>query len=208
MKKLSIVLFIFIAALPSVFAATLSETHEIRLKTRIGSETPVFQFEFTSGMRFPNSDTNIITNKGENAFDANVSYNEYGTQETAIEVEDISRKDLDLLFTVYLANEAKSNNTYTLRLNAGGFAVTRFDVPGTVEPMDVLVSPASDIDARVGVRVGSVVDGSSIDMCFNGAACRIGKLATFEVLYQRDGTIDPSLSGYFANITLEISSSN
>lgn len=208
MKKVAIVLFVLVAACSSIFSATLNERHDIRLKTNVSATTPAFQFEFTSGMRFPKTDTNIITNKAGNAYDANVSYDEYGTQETAIEVEDISRRDLDLLFTVYLANEAKSNNTYTLRLNASGFAVTRFDVPGTVDPQKVLVVPAADISARKGVDVGTVVEGSSIDMCFNGTECQAGKLATFEVFYQKDGTIDPSLSGYYANFTLEISSNN
>lgn len=208
MKKLSIVLFILVVACSSIFSATLKESHDIRLKTNVSGTTPAFQFEFTSGMRFPSLDTDIRTNKTGTEYNPNVSYTEYGTEETAIEVEDISRNDLNLVFTVYLANKAKSNNTYKLSLNAGGFAVTRFEVPGTVDPKGVTIIPASDIDARIGVSAGSIVEGSSIDMRFNGTECHAGKLATFEVFYQKDGTIDPSLDGYYANITLEISSSN
>lgn len=208
MKKSIAILSIFFVVASFSFSSSLKDSHDIRLKTSVSSITPAFQFEFTSGMRFPDTDKGIITNKDKNEYDSSVSYTEFGTKDAAIEVNDISMNNLNLVFTVYLANEAKCNGIYNLTLDAGGFVVTRFNVPGTVDPKSVTVTAAPDIAARVGVGARGTASSSSIDMCFNGTECSAGKLATFEVFYQKDGTLDPSQSGYYANITLEVSSNN
>jgi hypothetical protein len=203
MKKAVIITLILIAALGCAFSAT-KDTHSIRLKTLVGYVDPAFQFEFTSGML--NTTSDLITNASAEIF-RNTDYREFGTDETATEVADISRNNIRLLFTAKLANKAKSTDSYTLRFNAGGFQVTRSDVPGTLNPSITEVALAEDIASRGGINAAVANGDNTIRLTFNGTECTEGNLATFNVGYNADKTIDPMREGYYyTDISLEISS--
>ena len=203
MRKAIIITLILIAAMSCAFSAD-TETHSIRLKTRVGVLEPAFQFEFTSGML--NTTTELITNSSAEIF-KNTTYTEFGTNETATEVADISRNNIRLLFTAKLANKAKSTDSYTLRFNAGGFEVTRNAVPGTLNPSSTEIALAEDIASRGGIDTTVTNADNSIHLTFNGNECTEGDLATFTVGYDADRTIDPMREGYYyTDISLEISS--
>lgn len=203
MKKAIIITLILIAALGCAFSAT-TDTHSIRLKTLVGYVDPAFQFEFTSGML--NTTADLITNASAEIF-RNTDYREFGTDETATEVADISRNNVRLLFTAKLANKAKSTDSYTLKFNAGGFQVTRSDVPGTLNPSTTEVALAEDIASRGGIDTAVSNGDNSVRLTFNGTECTAGNLATFAVGYNADKTIDPMREGYYyTDISLEISS--
>lgn len=203
MKKAIIITLILIAAMSCAFSAS-TETHSIRLKTRVGYVDPAFQFEFTSGML--NTTTELVTNSSAEIF-KNTAYTEFGTDETATEVADISRNNIMLLFTARLANKAKSTDSYTLRFNAGGFNVTRSEVPGKLNPSSTEISLAEDLVARGGIEAAMSNAENTVQLTFNGTECTEGALATFAVGYQADKTIDPMREGYYyTDISLEISS--
>lgn len=203
MKKAIIITIILIAAVSCAFSAT-TEAHKIKIRSQVGYVDPAFQFEFTSGML--NTTTELITNASADVF-KNTDYIEFGTDETAIEVADISRNNIRLLFTAKLANKAKSMDTYTLRFNAGGFQVTRATVPGVLNPSSTEISLAEDIASRGGIVTAVSNGDNSISVTFNGNECTEGALATFTVGYQADKTIDPMREGYYyTDISLEISS--
>ena len=203
MRKAIIITLILIAAMSCAFSVT-TETHTIRIKSKVGVIDPAFQFEFTSGML--NTTAELITNSSAEIF-KNTSYTEFGTNETATEVADISRNNLLLQFTAKLANKAKSTDSYTLRFNAGGFNVTRADVPGTLNPSSTELALAEDLADRGGVSAVVSNGDNSIQLTFNGTECTEGDLATFAVGYQADKTIDPMREGYYyTDISLEISS--
>ena len=203
MRKAIIITLILIAAMSCAFSVT-TETHTIRIKSKVGVIDPAFQFEFTSGML--NTTAELITNASAEIF-KNTSYTEFGTDETATEVADISRNNIRLLFTAKLANKAKSTDSYTLRFNAGGFNVTRSDVPGTLNPSSTEIALAEDLAERGGINAAVSNADNSIQLTFNGTECTEGDLATFAVGYQADKTIDPMREGYYyTDISLEISS--
>lgn len=203
MKKAIIITLILIAAMSCAFSAT-TENHRIQIRSKVGYLDPAFQFEFTSGML--NTTTELITNSSAEIF-KNTSYIEFGTNENAVEVADISRNNLLLQFTAKLANRAKSNDSYTLRFNAGGFEVTRAAVPGTLNPSSTEIALSEDIASRGGVKAEMANGDNTIRLTFNGTECNAGNLATFAVGYQADKTIDPMRGGYYyTDISLEISS--
>ena len=203
MKRAIIITLILIAAMSCAFSAN-AETHKIQIKSNVGYLDPAFQFEFTRGML--NTTTDLITNASAEIF-KNTAYTEFGTDETAIEVADISRNNLSLLFTAKLANRAKSTDAYTLRFNASGFQVTRASVPGVLNPSTTEVALAEDIASRGGIVTAVSNGDNSIRVTFNGNECTEGALATFAVGYQADRTIDPMREGYYyTDISLEISS--
>lgn len=203
MRKAIIITLILIAAMSCAFSAT-TETHTVRVKSKVGVIDPAFQFEFTSGML--NTTADLITNSSAEVF-KNTNYTEFGTDETATEVADISRNNIMLLFTAKLANKAKSIDSYTLKFIAGGFNVTRASVPGTLNPSSTEIAVAEDIASRGGIIAEISGADNSIRFTFSGVECTEGNLATFAVAYQADKTIDPMREGYYyTDISLEISS--
>ena len=202
-KAIIIITLILITAMACAFSAT-TETHVIRIRSRVDMLDPAFQFEFTSGML--NTTADLVTNASAEIF-KNTSYTEFGTDETATEVADISRNNIRLLFTAKLANRAKSTDSYTLKFNAGGFQVTRASVPGTLNPSSTEIALAEDIASRGGIVTAVSNGDNSIHLTFNGTECTEGNLATFAVGYNADKTIDPMREGYYyTDISLEISS--
>ena len=190
MKKIVVIFTLIVVLLAPVFADGLSDIHQTRLKTRVGSVSPAFQLEFTSGM----SDQELV----HSIIDAE--------DNTPFEVADIASVDLDLLFKVKLSNNAKCNTMYSIVFSAGSFDVTRFEVPGTLDPSGTpVIAAAPSISALLGVKAG-VISGQTLQIRFTGAECVPGDLATYSVQYTHDPRIDPNLEGYYADILLEISS--
>ena len=203
MKRLLLVLTLIIGLAAPLFAEGV-EVHSVRVATSVAPVAPSFQFEFTSGML--NTTAELITNSSAEIY-KNTNYSEFGTNETAVEVADISRNNIRLLFTAKLANRAKSNDSYTLRFIAGGFDVTRASVPGTLDPSAREVGLAEDLAARGGVSAVVSNSEDSVRLTFNGSECAEGDLATFAVSYNADRTIDSVKDGYYyTDISLEISS--
>lgn len=205
MKKAIIIPLILIASLSCAFSSS-NETHTIRLKSQVGYVAPAFQMEFTSG--WLNEPTvQLITNADAEVF-SNTNYTEFGTNETATEVADISRYNLSLLFTAKLANNAKSTDSFTLKFTAGGFDVTRGGEEGKLNPSSELVTVSDGLDSLAGISRGLLDNAdNSIRFTFNGTECNEGDLATFQVGYTADKTIDPMKNGYYyTDISLEISS--
>lgn len=205
MKKAIIISLILIASLSCAFSSS-SETHKLTVKSQVGYVAPAFQMEFTSG--WLNEPTvQLITNADAEVF-SNTNYTEFGTNDSAIEVADISRYNLSLLFTAKLANNAKSNDTFTLKFTAGGFDVTRNGQEGKLNPSSELLTVSERLDSLAGITVGVVSDtDNSVQFNFNGTQCEEGDLATFQVGYTADKTIDPMKDGYYyTDISLEISS--
>ena len=200
LKKAILFALILVVSVACVFSSISVERHSVRLKTTIDISTPAFQFEFTSGMA-----TGISV-----AADVDSGVDQYGTEDTAISVADISQKNLDLLFTVKLANKAKCNEIYSLSFQAGSFAVTRSGKPGFLAPdKNPVVEASSDIDSRLGVTATDVVE-DGLKLRFNGTNCTEGSLATYHVRYTADGSIDDNEENefYYADISLIITSDN
>lgn len=194
MKKALALLTILLVLIGSVFAVT--ELHTIRVKSVIPTVTPAFQLEFTKGMA-----TGITV-----AVDVDSEVSEYGTEDTAISVADISKENLDLLFTVKLANKAKCTDIFNIQFTAGPFAVRRNGQPGYLNPDEnPVVDAAKDIADRIGVKAIDISD-ESLKLRFNGADCTTGSLATFRVQFTADSTIDDNDEGeyYYADICLEV----
>ena len=194
MKKVLAILTILMVLISSVYAIT--ELHTIKVKSNIPATTPAFQLEFTSGMA-----TGIIV-----VTDADSGVNPYGTEETAIDVANIARNDLDLLFTVKLANKAKCKDIFDIQFTAGPFAVRRSGQPGYLNPNEnPVLAAASDIADRQGV-IASDISNGTLKLRFNGTDCTTGNLATFRVQFTADPSIDDNREGeyYYADICLEI----
>jgi len=207
MKKAIIISLILIASLSCAFSSS-DETHKLTIKSQVGYVAPAFQMEFTSG--WLNEPTvALITNSDAEIF-SNTNYTEFGTNDTATEVADISRYNLSLLFTAKLANNAKSNDAFTLKFTAGGFDVTRNGAEGKLNPSSELVTMSNSLASLAGIDPDrSVLDNTenSVQFKFNGTECNEGDLATFRVGYTADKTIDPMRDGYYyTDISLEISS--
>ena len=208
MKKAILFALILVVSVACVFSSISVERHSVRLKTIIDSNTPAFQFEFTNGKANPNAV--VVANADADEFDPDKDYNEFGTEATAVEVANIAKEDLDLLFTVKLANKAKCNEIYTLRFQAGPFAVTRNGEPGTLDPdANPVVEASSDINFRLGVKATDVSE-TGLKLRFNGTNCTEGSLATYRVHYTADDSIDDNKEDeyYYADISLIITSDN
>ena len=205
MKKSTLLILFLIQVMFCVFS-TSNETHTITLKSQVKYLAPSFQLEFTSGML--NEPTMALIANADAEVFGNTNYAEFGTNETAIEVADISRYNLNLLFTAKLANKAKTNDSFTLKFTAGGFDVTRNGEDGKLDPSSELLTVSDRLDSLTGLTAGVVNDTeNSVQISFNGRECEEGDLATFQVGYTADKTIDPMRDGYYyTDISLEISS--
>lgn len=208
MKKVALITIILIAAMSCTFSLTITETQILTIKSKVDCLEPAFQFEFTSGML--NEPMAVLVTNADAEVISNSNYNEFASDDAAIEVADISRYNLNLLFTAKLANNAKSNEAYTLKFTAGGFNVTRNGEEGKLNPSTELVTVSNSLASLAGVDTDrSVLDNTenAVQFKFNGTECNEGDLATFQVGYTADKTIDPMKDGYYyTDISLEISS--
>lgn len=193
MKKLSFVLVIF--ALLTVVAAHASDNGQtIRLMTVVGEVQPTFRFELTSGM---------LENQDEVVLDLNQVTGVDTERMQVVFVPDINRNDLDLTFTAKLSNEARCFGSFTLKLTAGDFIVTKTDGIGNISPSSIEAAVAADVASRHGVDA-QLSDGNEISISFTGVGCTPGDLATFNVRYPQASDILPDI--YYADISLEVSS--
>lgn len=205
MKKITtIITILFLLSFAAFAGASGTETHRVTITTDVGIVIPAFQFSFSGGM-LDTADA-VTTNSGAKGY-GEEDFNEFATDNAAVEVADISVNGLDLLFTARLANTAKCNNSYTLRFLAGGFDVYRNGVPGKLNPSsDPKITISPDIASLQGLTVTSVSP-DTIRVTFNGSDCVIGEIASFNVKYSPDASLDPTEGGfYYADISLEISS--
>ena len=98
-----------------------------------------------------NEPTAVLVTNADAEVISNSNYNEFASDDAAIEVADISRYNLNLLFTAKLANNAKSNEAYTLKFTAGGFNVTRNGEEGKLNPSSELVTVSNSLASLAGV---------------------------------------------------------
>ena len=193
MKKLSFVLVIF--ALLSVVAANASDNGQtIRIVTVVGEVQPAFRFELTSGM---------LENQDQVSLDLNQVTGVDPEKMQVVFVPDINRNDLDLMFTASLANEARCYGSYTLRLTAGDFIVTKTDGIENISPTGIEAAIATDVASRHGVDA-QLAEGNEINVSFTGVNCVPGDLAVFNVRYPQVPDALPDI--YYADISLEVSS--
>lgn len=205
MKKLTVIVTVlFLLSFAAFAGVTGTETHKVTITTDVGTVIPAFQFAFSGGML--DSKGAVSTNPDAEVYSKG-DFSELATDEAAVEVADISVSGLDLLFTARLANTAKCNNSYTLRFLAGGFDVYRNGVPGKLNPSsDPKITISPDVASLQGLTV-TRVSSDTIRVTFNGSDCIIGDIATFNVKYSPDASLDPTEGGfYYADISLEISS--
>jgi hypothetical protein len=219
MKKAITILAVLIVLVGAVFA----ETHTIRLKTVVDEVIPAFQLSNTSLTAFKDVDgvktevanvqqyTNPKTGNPAEAdeFAANGDHT-YGTESRAdVNVGDLSKYDVTVGFTVYVANKAKTLTDYRLTFTAGSFAVERNGVSRD-QTLDPKAAPAiSGLGAKNGTNGEQSVETSDkstyVLVDFNGNECVADTpIAIYTVQYDHDASIDPKAAGYFADITLGI----
>ena len=216
MKKAITIRAVLIVLVGAVFA----ETHTIRLKTVVDEVIPAFQLSNTA-LTAKNSAGEVVANvqqytnpktgnpEAADEFTANGDHT-YGTEQRAdVNVGDLSKYDVTVGFTVYVANKAKTLTDYRLTFTAGSFAVERNGVSQD-QTLDPKAAPAI---TGLGVKNGTdgkqsikTTDESSYVLVdFNGNECVADTaIAVYTVQYDHDPSIDPKAAGYFADITLGI----
>ena len=193
MKKLTFIIILTSLAIAAIFAADY-ETHIIRIASIVEEVLPTFQFELTSGMLEEQDATVLELNQGS----------EDSENRRVIYVPDINKNDLDLTFTAKLSNEARCQSSFTLKLTAGDFVVTKLSGVENLSPSGVEAAVANDVASRHGVDAQLTGDGNEVSISFSGASCTPGDLATFTVRYPSDPDILPDI--YYTDISLEVSS--
>lgn len=193
MKKLTFIIILTSLAIAVICAAD-KEVHTIRIASVVEEVLPTFQFELTSGMLEEQDATVLELNQGS----------EDSENRRVIYVPDINKNDLDLTFTAKLSNEARCQGSFTLKLTAGDFIVTKLSGVENLSPSGVEAAVANDVASRHGVDAQLSGDGNEINISFSGASCIPGDLATFTVRYPSDPDILPDI--YYTDISLEVSS--
>jgi hypothetical protein len=128
------------------------------------------------------------------------------SQETrrVVYVPDINRNDLNLTFTARLSNEARFQGSFSMKLTAGDFVVTKLSGVENLSPSGIEAAVAGDVASRHGVDAQLSGDGNEVSIRFSGSSCTPGDLATFTVRYPSDPDILPDI--YYTDISLEVSS--
>ena len=193
MKKLTFIIILTLLAVAAICAADY-ETHKITIASIVEEVLPTFQFELTSGMLEEQDATVLELNQGS----------EDSENRRVIYVPDINKNDLDLTFTAKLSNEARCQSSFTLKLTAGDFIVTKLSGVENLSPSGVEAAVATDVASRHGVDAQLSGDGNEVSISFSGASCIPGDLATFTVRYPSDPDILPDI--YYTDISLEVSS--
>ena len=193
MKKLTFIIILTLLAVATIFAVD-SEIHTITIASIVEEVLPTFQFELTSGMLEEQDATVLELNQGS----------EDSENRRVIYVPDINKNDLDLTFTAKLSNEARCQGSFTLKLTAGDFVVTKLSGVENLSPSGVEAAVANDVASRHGVDAQITGDGNEVSISFSGASCTPGDLATFTVRYPSDPDILPDI--YYTDISLEVSS--
>ena len=218
MKKAITILAILIVLVSAVFAA---ETHSIKLQTVVDEVLPVFQMTNTDleaykdvdGVKTAVQNVPQTTNEAEADVNLNNGNHTYtADSRDAVNVGDLSKYDVEVEFTVYIANKAKTLNDYRLTFTAGAFAVER----GSNNAAGTLAAGApviTGLGAQVGTNDETSVTTSNqstyVLVDFNGNECVADTpIAVYTVQYEHDPSINPKAAGYFADITLEITANS
>lgn len=194
MKKLTFIIILTLLAVAAISAVD-TEVHTITIASIVEEVLPTFQFELTSGM-LEDQDVAVL--------DLNQGSSESQETRRVVYVPDINRNDLDLTFTAKLSNEARCQGSFTLKLTAGDFIVTKLSGVENLSPSGVEAAVANDVASRHGVDAQLTGDGNGVNISFSGASCTPGDLATFTVRYPSDPDILPDI--YYTDISLEVSS--
>ncbi|MBQ3696947.1 MAG: hypothetical protein II883_03425, partial [Spirochaetales bacterium] len=124
MKKAITILAVLIVLVGAVFAA---ETHSIKLKTVVDEVLPAFQLSNTA-LTAKNSAGETMAKQQQytNANKAVVDvedgdYKAETEQRADVNVGDLSKYNVEVEFTVYVANKAKTLKDYRLAFTAGAF---------------------------------------------------------------------------------------
>lgn len=222
MKKVLTILVVLALVCGAVFAA---ETHSVTLKTLVGEIIPAFQLHEYSlvGNRDANGDGTAdndveVGSQKTNASAATYTNTGYDFADDVF-VGDLSKYDVTVVFQAKLANKAKTVTDYKLTFEAGAFKVSRDGVGLGVNDTPEYLPVASQkvvtdsVGAHDGVTAGKTAVTTSIDpdnalvvkVDFNGSECVANTdLAQFEVKYTHDTTIDPTTTGYFADIKMTV----
>ena len=214
MKKLIAILTIAIVLVGAVFADT--ETHGIKVRAQVGETLPSFQLSFST----------FKTNANENVF---------GTQNYAAQADgsaldigfDLAAED-SAVFSLYLANKAKTNRVFTVTFSDGVFDVSRngsgvvADHAGqTYGPSSITTAVANGqaavVDAEANnaaiyeVALGNAQDATNkpITITFHGRTVKTEDvvLATATYAYLGDDSIDPTTTEtpyYYATVTMTV----
>ena len=212
MKKAITILAVLIVLVGAVFAA---ETHSIKLKTVVDEVLPAFQLSNTA-LTAKNSAGETMAKQQQytNANKAVVDvedgdYKAETEQRADVNVGDLSKYNVEVEFTVYVANKAKTLKDYRLAFTAGSFAVERNGVSQD-QTLDPKAAPAiTGLGAKNGTNGQKSVETSDkstyVLADFNGNECVADTpIAIYTVQYDHDASIDPKAAGYFADITLGI----
>jgi hypothetical protein len=98
---------------------------------------------------------------------------------------------------------ARCFGSYTLKLTAGDFIVTKTDGIENISPTGIEATIATDVASRHGVDA-QLAEGNEINVSFTGVNCVPGDLAVFNVRYPQVPDALPDI--YYADISLEVSS--
>lgn len=213
MKKAITILAVLIVLVGAVFAA---ETHSIKLKTVVDEVLPAFQLSNTA-LTAKNSAGETMakqqqyTNANKAAVDVEDGDYRAATEHRAdVNVGDLSKYNVEVEFTVYVANKAKTLKDYRLAFTAGAFAVERDGEAGTLAAGAPVLSGTGAKNGTNGQKSVETSDKSTYVLAdFNGNECVADTpIAVYTVNYTADPSIDPKAEGYFADITLEITANS
>jgi len=208
MKKAITILAALIVLVGAVFAETQTETHSIQLHTTVEKVEPIFHLVYVSSDGTAATGATIAT--GEKATNSsNVKFTDGAERDyaSALEIGDISKGAITVVFKVTLSNPAKLVQAYDLALDATGFAVTHNTTPATTA---ITSKTLSGFAAHNGVNVIQKVANSTATATFTGKTCDESTvLANYQVVYTQDTEADPTNAGatYTSDVTLTITTS-
>lgn len=190
MKKAITILAILAIVVGAVFADTV-ETHNIKLHTTVGSVVPVFHLVENSITAKASNGSDIADETVRSTNSANADFAQATrtlTPDNAVEVGDITKANIVVSFDVTVSNAAKIVKNYTLAFTATGFDVNKNGQPYTT----AVPTPAYTPNAQLTAASGVVMDGYVAK--FNGTTCSESgtKLATYQLTYAKDTTVDPT----------------
>lgn len=213
MKKVLAILVVLALVCGAVFADTIptqgdAEEHKITLHTTVGLVNPVFHLVETSVSAVKADDSALndttvrTTNSGNVKFVDGAEY----TDVADVEVGDISKHDIVVLFDVKISNAAKLVKDFRLAFQATGFNVTRNGHEETTDEPTIEYSANENLVAADGVVMGTGANDHIAK--FNGTTCSENgtTLASLTLTYAQDTTVDPTNDGadYKAIVTMTV----
>ena len=221
MKKVLAILVVLALVCGAVFANDgAKETHQIKLKSNVGWEVPVFQLEYKTGGK-ANVEQTALTNDGATPAAYNsTTAKTYDENADEIEVADISKGAITVTFDAKLQNTAKQVADYQVTIKAYPFQAKSDGKDYEVNPSAVSVAlvnnlktalkgvePKEALDVAADIDETSGIGSGSVGLHFNGTTCVAGVFANISVTYPKDETVDPNETAndyYYANIYMEV----